>query len=55
MKSYRSVSGVNEDGDRRDACPTFGLGLVTGLRAERYDPADLGCYKKRFYEAFSRP
>jgi hypothetical protein len=23
------------------------LSLVTGLRAERYDPASLGCYEKR--------
>ena len=42
------MSGIYEDGDRRDACPTFSLSLVTGLRAERYDPAGLGCYEKRF-------
>jgi hypothetical protein len=26
----------------------FEMSLVTGLRAERYDPAGLGCYERSF-------
>jgi hypothetical protein len=33
----------------------FEMSLVTGLRAERYDPAGLGCYERRSFGRVALP